>query len=75
MTSGRQELGRLAESLRRGELDDVQLATVRDALRTAGQTQLQALERAVDDFDFDTAIALLDELSRTADAPADENPQ
>jgi len=65
----------LAESLRRGELDDVQLATVRDALRTAGQTQLQALERAVDDFDFDTAIALLDELSRTADAPTDENPQ
>ncbi len=65
----------LAESLRRGELDDVQLATVRDALRTAGQTQLQALERAVDDFDFDTAIALLDELSRTAEAPTDENPQ
>jgi hypothetical protein len=64
----------LAESLRRGELDDVQLATVRDALRTAGQT-LQALERAVDDFDFDTAIALLDELSRTTEAPTDENPQ
>jgi CheY-like chemotaxis protein len=58
----------LAESLRRGELDDVQLATVR-CVRTAGQTQLQALERAVDDFDFDTAIALLDELSRTASAP------
>jgi uncharacterized protein involved in type VI secretion and phage assembly len=57
----------LAESLRRGELDDVQLATVR-CVRTAGQTQLQALERAVDDFDFDTAIALLDELSRTTEA-------
>ena len=65
-------LGR--QTLRRGELDDVQLATVRYALRTAGQTQLQALERAVDGFDFDTAIMLMDELSRTADAPTDETP-
>ncbi|HAI93186.1 MAG TPA: hypothetical protein DCM36_00145, partial [Xanthomonadaceae bacterium] len=65
----------LAESLRRGELDDVQLAAVRDALRGTGQAQLQALERAVDGFDFDTAIMLLDELSRTTDAPTDETPQ
>lgn len=65
----------LAESLRRGELDDVQLAAVRDALRGTGQAQLQALERAVDGFDFDTAIMLMDELSRTADAPTDETPQ
>lgn len=65
----------LAESLRRGELDDVQLAAVRDALRGTSQAQLQALERAVDGFDFDTAIMLLDELSRTADAPTDETPQ
>ncbi len=65
----------LAAGLRRGELDDAGLDAVRAALRAGNRTQpLQALERAVDNFDFDTAITLLDELSRTADAPTDETP-
>ncbi len=58
-------IDRLAAALKRSELDDESLA----ALRTAfGAERIAPLAQALDDFDFDAAVLLLQSLRRQLSA-------
>ncbi|WP_234035837.1 PAS domain S-box protein [Ectopseudomonas mendocina] len=61
----RELVGQLRHALERGSLDDETLAAMEQAVRgTAYNAALNDIRQALDDFDFDLALTMLDQLLR-----------